>query len=146
MLKKITVLVLCLMFLPISALAETPKVASIKEGQKSPFTGYLFNYEAYAAIDTDKKIIIEKCEAEKKFLVDKCQNDCKLVQDTCNNEKDALEKSFKIQLESKDNQINRLNEQLLSIKPVSRGLWFGVGAGIGIILGAGAVIAIARNI
>jgi len=122
------------------------KVASMKEGQKVPFTGYLFDPTAYATIDIDKKIIIEKCEAEKKFLVDKCQNDCKLIQESCNNEKDVLTKSFKIQLDSKDAQINKLNEQLLSIKPVSRGLWFGVGAGIGVILGAGAVIAIARNI
>ena len=140
--NKLIAIILCFMFA--SPAFADGKVASIKEGQKAPFTGYLFDPAAFATIETDKELLIKKCEAEKEFLVKKCDGECKFINDTCKNEKEALEKTFKIQLDTKNSEITRLNEIINGHKPVSRGLWFGIGAGVGVIVTTGLVISIAK--
>ena len=140
--NKLIAIILCFMFVT-PAFADG-KVASIKEGQKAPFTGYLFDPVAFATIEADKEILIKKCEAEKEFLVKKCDGECKFINDSCKNEKEGLEKTFQIQLDTKNNEIKRLNEIINGHKPVSRGLWFGIGAGVGVIVTTGLVIGIAK--
>jgi len=140
--NKIIVFILCFMFAT-PAFADG-KVASIKEGQKAPFTGYLFDPAAFATIETDKELLIKKCEADKEFLVKKCDGECKFINDTCKLEKETLEKTFKIQLDTKNDEIKRLNEIINGHKPVSRGLWFGIGATVGVVVTTGLVIGIAK--
>jgi hypothetical protein len=130
--NKIIALILCFMFAT-PAFADG-KVASIKEGQKAPYNGYLFDPTAFATIEIDKQEIIKKCELDKDLLAKKCNNDCIFLKDTCNNEKETLEKTLKIQLDSKDKEIERLNKILIDQKPISRGLWFGIGTATGVVL------------
>ena len=61
---------MCFLF-PLTAFADG-KIASIKETQKAPFTGFLFDATAFAKIEADKQTLIEKYELEKKLLVEKC--------------------------------------------------------------------------
>ncbi len=139
--NKLITLILCFMFAT-PAFADG-KVANIKEGQKAPYNGYLFDPAAFATIEVDKQEIIKKCELDKDLLTKKCDGECTFLRDTCKNEKDTLEKTLKIQLESKDKEIDRLLKITLEPKP-SRGLWFGIGAGVGVIITTGLVIGIAK--
>ena len=129
--NKIIVFILCFMFTT-PAFADG-KVASIKEGQKAPFNGYLFDPTAFATIEIDKQQIIKKCELEKELLTKKCDGECTFLKDSCKNEKETLEKTLKIQLDSKDKEIERLSKIALEPKP-SRGLWFGLGAASGLVV------------
>ena len=129
--NKIIVFILCFMFTT-PAFADG-KVASIKEGQKAPFNGYLFDPTAFATIEIDKQQIIKKCELEKELLTKKCDGECTFLKDSCKNEKETLEKTLKIQLDSKDKEIERLSKIVLEPKP-SRGLWFGLGAASGLVV------------
>lgn len=147
--KKILSLVLCLTFLPLSAFTEevaAPKVANLKEGQRAPFSGYLFDAAAFATIEADKQAAVEKCELEKQFVSDKCKKDTKLAIDTCNNEKDIIQKNLSIQIEAKDLEIKNLNEKIISIKPTSKGLWFGLGTGVGIIVSTSIYLIISKKL
>ena len=128
--NKIIAFILCFMFTT-PAFADG-KVASIKEGQKAPFNGYLFDPTAFATIEIDKQDLIKKCELDKELLTKKCEGECTYLKDSCKNDKDTLEKNFKIQLDSKDKELERLNKILLEPKP-SRGLWFGIGATAGLV-------------
>lgn len=127
--KAIAVLV-CILF-PLSAFADG-KVASIKEGQKAPFNGFLFDAAAYATIEADKQTLIDKFELEKKLLADKCVAEKDFLNKTCNNEKDALGKSYDVVLKGKDDEIGRLNKIIEDMRPPNRGLWIGIGAAAGV--------------
>jgi len=129
--NKIIAFILCFMFAT-PAFADG-KVASIKEGQKAPFNGYLFDPTAFATIEIDKQQIIKKCELEKELLTKKCDGECTFLKDSCKNEKETLEKTLKIQLDSKDKEIERLSKIVLEPKP-NRGLWFGLGAASGLVV------------
>ena len=139
--NKLITLILCFMFAT-PAFADG-KVASIKEGQKAPYNGYLFDPTAFATIEVDKQEIIKKCDLDKELLTKKCYGECTFLKDTYKNEKDTLEKTLKIQLESKDKEIDRLLKITLEPRP-SKGLWFGIGAGVGVIITTGLVIGITK--
>lgn len=128
--NKLITFILCFMFAT-PAFADG-KVASIKEGQKAPYNGYLFDPTAFATIEVDKQEIIKKCELDKDLLTKKCDGECTFLKDTCKNEKDTLEKTLKIQLDSKDKELERLNKLLIESK-TNRGLWFGLGATAGLV-------------
>lgn len=129
--NKIIAFILCFMFAT-PAFADG-KVANIKEGQKAPFNGYLFDPTAFATIEVDKQQLIKKCELDKELLTKKCDGECTFLKDSCKNEKETLEKTLKIQLDSKDKEIERLSKIVLEPKP-SRGLWFGLGAASGLVV------------
>lgn len=122
---------MCFLF-PLTAFAEGGKVASIKQEQKAPFTGFLFDAAAFAKIEADKHTLVEKYELEKKLLADKCEAEKKFLNDTCANEKDVITKSNDIVLKGKDDEITRLNKIIEDMRPPNRGLWFGLGAAAGI--------------
>ena len=139
--NKIIALILCFMFAT-PAFADG-KVASMKEGQKAPFTGYLFDPAAFATIEIDKQELIKKCDLDKELLTKKCDGECNFLKDSCKNEKETLEKTLKIQLDSKDKEIKRLNEILIKEEP-SIGFWFGMGAVTGIAFSLSAVYLVKR--
>jgi hypothetical protein len=127
---KLTAILLCILF-PLSAFADG-KVASIKEGQKAPFTGFLFDPAAYATIEADKHTLIEKFELEKKLLADKCSAEKEFLNKTCINEKETIEKTNAVVLKGKDDEIARLNKVIGDMAPPNKGLWIGLGAAAGI--------------
>ena len=128
--NKLLVSILCFMFA--SPAFADGKVASIKEGQKAPFTGFLFDPVAYATIEADKHTLIEKFELEKKLLSDKCTAEKDFLNKTCVNEKETIEKSNAVVLKGKDDEIIRLNKIIEDMRPPNRGLWFGLGAAAGV--------------
>lgn len=128
---KAIAFIMCFLF-PLTAFAEGGKVASIKENQKAPFTGFLFDPAAFAKIEADKHTLIEKFELEKKLLGDKCEAEKKFLNETCINEKDVLVKTNDIVLKGKDEEITRLNKIIADMAPPNRGLWLGLGAAAGI--------------
>ena len=129
--NKIIAFILCFLF-PLSAFADNGKVASIRESQKAPFTGFLFDAAAFAKIEVDKQTIIEKYELEKKLLIEKCEAEKKFLNETCINEKDVLVKTNDVVLKGKDEEIARLNKIIADMAPPNRGLWLGLGAAAGI--------------
>jgi hypothetical protein len=128
--NKLLASILCFMFA--SPAFADGKVASIKEGQKAPFNGFLFDAAAYATIEADKQTLIDKFELEKKLLADRCVAEKDFLNKTCNNEKDALGKSYDVVLKGKDEEIGRLNKIIEDMRPPNRGLWIGVGAAAGV--------------
>lgn len=124
---------MCFIF-PLTAFAENGKVASIRQDQKAPFTGFLFDPTAFAKIEADKQTLIEKCELEKKLLGDKCDADKKFLNETCLLEKDKLLKTNEILLKGKDDEITRLNDVIKDLKPTNKGLWFGLGTAAGLVV------------
>ena len=127
---KIIAFIMCFLF-PLTAFADG-KIASIKETQKAPFTGFLFDPTAFAKIEADKQTLIEKYELEKKLLVEKCAAEKDFLNKTCVNEKETIEKSNAVVLKGKDEEIARLNAIIADTKPTSKGLWFGLGTAAGI--------------
>ena len=127
---KIVAFIMCFLF-PLAAFADG-KIASIKETQKAPFTGFLFDATAFAKIEADKQTLIEKYELEKKLLVEKCAAEKDFLNKTCVNEKDALGKSYDVVLKGKDEEITRLNKIIEDMRPPNRGLWIGIGAAAGV--------------
>ena len=127
---KVISILLCILF-PLSAFADG-KVASIKEGQKAPFTGFLFDPAAYATIEADKHTLIEKFELEKKLLADKCTAEKEFLNKTCANEKETMEKTNIVVVKGKDDEIARLNKIIEDMRPPNRGLWIGIGAAAGV--------------
>lgn len=128
---KTIAIIMCLLF-PISVFADEGKIASIKETQRAPFTGFLFDPTAFAKIEADKQFILEKCAAEKKLLADKCEADKKFLNDSCAIEKDKIVKSDLVLLEGKDLEIARLNKVIGDMAPPNKGLWIGLGAFAGV--------------
>jgi hypothetical protein len=130
---KIIAFIMCFLF-PLSALADEGKLAAIKEAQKAPFTGFLFDPTAFAKIEADKQFLIEKCTVEKKLLTDKCEADKKFLNDSCAIEKDKTVKSYEVIVKGKDEEIIRLNGIIADTKPTSKGLWLGLGTAAGIVV------------
>ena len=127
---KIVAFIMCFLF-PFSAFADG-KIASIKETQKAPFTGFLFDPTAFAKIEADKQTLIEKYELEKKLLVEKCTAEKEFLNKTCVNEKETIEKSNAVIVKGKDDEIARLNKVIGDMAPPNKGLWIGLGAAAGI--------------
>ena len=127
---KIVAFIMCFLF-PLTALADG-KIASIKETQKAPFAGFLFDPTAFAKIEADKQTLIEKYELEKKLLAEKCAAEKDFLNKTCVNEKETIEKSNAVVLKGKDEEIARLNKIIEDMRPPNRGLWIGIGAAAGV--------------
>ena len=129
--NKLIAIILCFMFAT-PAFADG-KVSILKQDQKAPFAGYLFDATAFATIEADKEALIKKCELDKDFLIKKCDGECKFINDSCKLEKETMQKTFQVQLDAKDKEIQRLTGIVLEPKP-SRGLWFGIGTAAGIVV------------
>lgn len=130
---KVVAFIMCFLF-PLSVFADNGKVASIKQEQKAPFTGFLFDPTAFAKIEADKQFLIDKCEVDKKLLGDKCDADKKFLNDSCAIEKDKIMKTDEVLLKGKDEEIIRLNKIVADMKPTSKGLWFGLGTVTGLVV------------
>ena len=143
MIRLIAVL-LCVL-LPSVSFAQQGKVAVIKTGQKALYDGVLLDPTAYATIEADKLHATQLCGIEKQRTDQKCEAAQKFIIESHNNEKEIFKRGYDIQLEDKNKTITRLTISALESRP-SRTLWFGIGAGVGIFLGAGIAIGVARSL
>lgn len=140
---KILSIMLCLI-ISSSAIAA-PKITTLKSGQRAPFAGVLLDPEAMATIQTSKDAAEERWALERRVLEEKCELGKKFESDHCSLQKEMISKQFQVQLQEKEKQIYILNDKLSKIKPTNSGLWIGLGAGIGILVGAGIALMVERN-
>lgn len=131
---KIISFIMCFIF-PSVSFAEG-KIASIKEGQKTPFTGFLLDPPAFAKIETDKQFLIDKCETEKNLLNQKCEAEKKFLNDSCLNDRERIQKVCDLSIKERDKEIERLNKIIIDMNTESpdRGLWFGLGTAAGVVV------------
>lgn len=120
--KKLLAMILCLL-IPVSSIAS-PRVASLKENDKAPFAGYLFDYEAFATMKVEKDSVVQKCSLEKEHIQNKCSIDQKYQQESCKIQLDALSKNL---------------DDSLKVKPVDNWQLYLAGT-VGLIVGAGVSI------
>ena len=136
---KFIICFLCCMLAtqPLTTLAN--QSASLKKGQKAPFSGTLLDAEAVARILANKKISKKECELDLSTRLAKLKakntlslNSCKI---SLNSEKAKLRDLLVI----KDNEIKRLAKLAYKPKRDLTALWLS----IGVVIGAGSAIGIA---
>ena len=139
MMKKIfaTLLIFSLIWLPSAALAETPKVAEIKEGQKAPFNGILYNYQANAVLLAAKEKGQLECSLQLKHNAAKEKARCDMLTSLVKASLEANEKKYDAILKIKNNEINHLQKITFDRPNAYNHWWFagGVVAGVGLSLG-----------
>jgi len=132
MMKKIcaTLLIFSLVSLPSTALAETPKVAEIKQGQKAPFNGILYNYQANAVLLAAKEKGQLECSLQLKHSAAKEKAKCDMLTSTVKVSLEATEKKYDAILKIKNDEIGHLQKITLN-QPSSYNSWWFAGGFIG---------------
>ena len=132
MMKKIsaTLLIFSLIWFPSTSLAETPKVAEIKQGQKAPFNGILYNYQANAVLLASKEKGQLECTLQLKNNVAKEKAKCDMLTSTVKASLDATQKKYDAILKIKNGQIDHL-EKITLDKPSDYSNWWFAGGFVG---------------
>jgi len=139
MVKKIcaTLLIFNLAWLPSTSLAETPKVAEIKQGQKAPFNGILYNYQANAVLLASKEKGQLECTLQLKNNVAKEKARCDMLTSTVKASLDATQKKYDAILKIKNGQIDHLQKITLEQPNAYSHWWFAGGFLGGVALSMG---------
>ena len=139
MMKKIcaTLLIFSLVWLPAISLAETPKVAEIKQGQKAPFNGILYNYQANAVLLAAKEKSQLECSLQLKHSLAKEKAKCDMLTSTVKASQEATEKKYDAILKIKNDEIGHLQKITLEQPNQYNNWWFAGGfvVGVGLSLG-----------
>ena len=133
MMKKIcaTLLIFSLVWLPLTAFAETPKVTEIKHGQQAPFNGILYNYQANAVLLASKEKGQLECSLQLKHSLAKETARCDMFTSVVKASLGATEKKYDAIIKIKNNEIDHLQKLTLET-PNDYNHWFFTG---GIIVG-----------
>ena len=139
MMKKIytTALIFSLVWLPLTAFAETPKVTEIKQGQKAPFNGILYNYQANAVLLASKEKGQLECTLQLKYSLAKETARCDMFTSMTKASLEATEKKYDAIIRIKNNEIDHLQKLTLE-KPNDYNHWFftgGVVIGVSVAMG-----------
>ena len=139
MMKKIytTALIFSLVWLPLTAFAETPKVTEIKQGQKAPFNGILYNYQANAVLLASKEKGQLECTLQLKYSLAKETARCDMFTSMTKASLEATEKKYDAIIRIKNNEIDHLQKLTLE-KPNDYNHWFftgGVVVGVSVAMG-----------
>ena len=139
MMKKIytTALIFSLVWLPLTAFAETPKVTEIKQGQKAPFNGILYNYQANAVLLASKEKGQLECTLQLKYSLAKETARCDMFTSMTKASLEATEKKYDAIIRIKNNEIDHLQKITLE-KPNDYNHWFftgGVIVGVSVAMG-----------
>ena len=139
MTKKIcaTLLIFSLIWLPSTSLAETPKVAEIKQGQKAPYNGILYNYQANAVLLAAKEKGQLECSLQLKHNVSKEKAKCDMLTSTVKASLDATEKKYDAILKIKNDEIGHLQKITLNQPNAYSHWWFAGGFLGGVALSMG---------
>ena len=137
--KKIytTALIFSLVWLPLTAFAETPKVTEIKQGQKAPFNGILYNYQANAVLLASKEKGQLECTLQLKYSLAKETARCDMFTSMTKASLEATEKKYDAIIRIKNNEIDHLQKLTLE-KPNDYNHWFftgGVVVGVSVAMG-----------
>tara|TARA_R110001583_G_scaffold31043_2_gene106541 strand:+ start:19754 stop:20212 length:459 start_codon:yes stop_codon:yes gene_type:complete len=141
--KKIISFTTCLFFFSYILLFPTlargsEKVATVKQGERAPFTGTLFNTEAAARLLADLETNKKWCEieADRKLGIQKTEMQLKI--DILQASRDSLQIRHDEIIKIKNGQIDYLEKKLTKPR-VPNELWFVIGtiAGASLAIGAG---------
>ena len=132
MMKKICapLLIFSLAWFPAISLAETPKVAEIKQGQKAPFNGILYNYQANAVLLASKEKGQLECSLQLKHSLAKEKARCDMLTSLVKVSLASNEKKYDAILKIKNNEIDHLQKITLD-RPNAYNHWWFAGGFIG---------------
>tara|TARA_B100001123_G_C15212439_1_gene987838 strand:- start:914 stop:1357 length:444 start_codon:yes stop_codon:yes gene_type:complete len=130
MIRLISVfLTFLIVLIPVNSYSN-PKVAEIKQGQKAPYNGILYNYEANAVLLASKEKGQLECSLQLKHSAAKEKAKCDMLTSTVKASLDATEKKYGAILKIKNNQINHLEKITLN-QPNSHNHWWFAGGFVG---------------
>ena len=130
------VLTFSIILIPVNSYSN-PKVAEIKQGQKAPYNGILYNYEANAVLLASKEKGQLECSLQLKHSAAKEKAKCDMLTSTVKASLSATEKKYSAILKIKNGQISHL-EKITLERPNSHNHWWfagGMVAGVALSLG-----------
>ena len=131
------ILAFLIVIIPTNVYSDAPKVADIKQGQKAPYNGVLYNYEANAVLLTVKEKGQLECSLQLKHNAAKEKAKCDLLTSTVKASLTATEKKYDIILKIKNDQIGHLEKITLDMPNAYSHWWFAGGVVSGVALSLG---------
>ena len=111
--QRILILLLTVNFVFITTVhadEATPKIAEIKKGQRAPYDGILYNYEADAQMSASRESTELECELSIKHAKNREKTRCDLAVNSAVVSLDATKNKYESLMKIKDQEINRLTK------------------------------------
>ena len=124
-----TILIFLIILIPVNSYSN-PKVAEIKQGQKAPYNGILYDYEANAVLLASKEKGQLECSLQLKHSAAKEKAKCEMLTSTVKASLGATEKKYDAILKIKNDQIDHLEKITLN-QPNSHNHWWFAGGFVG---------------
>ena len=131
-----TLLTFLIILIPVNSYSN-PKVAEIKQGQKAPFNGILYDYEANAVLLASKEKGQLECSLQLKHSAAKGEAKCDMLTSTVKASLTATEKKYDAILKIKNGQIDHLEKITLEQPNAYNNWWFAGGFLSGVALSMG---------
>ena len=131
-----TLLTFLIILIPVNSYSN-PKVAEIKQGQKAPFNGILYDYEANAVLLASKEKGQLECSLQLKHSASKEKAKCDMLTSTVKASLTATEKKYDAILKIKNGQIDHLEKITLEQPNAYNNWWFAGGFLSGVALSMG---------
>ena len=122
-------LTLLIILIPVNSYSN-PKVAEIKQGQKAPYNGILYDYEANAVLLASKEKGQLECSLQLKHSAAKGEAKCDMLTSTVKASLGATEKKYDAILKIKNGQIDHL-EKITLEQPNAYSHWWFAGGFLG---------------
>jgi len=131
------ILAFLIIIIPTNVYSDTPKVAEIKQGQKAPYNGILYNYEANAVLLAVKEKGQLECSLQLQHSLAKEKAKCDMLTSTVKASLEATEKKYDAILKIKNDEIGHLQKITLDKPNAYNHWWFAGGVVSGIALSLG---------
>ena len=131
-----TLLTFLIILIPVNSYSN-PKVAEIKQGQKAPYNGILYDYEANAVLLASKEKGQLECSLQLKHNEAKEKAKCDMLTSTVKASLTATEKKYDAILKIKNGQIDHLEKITLEQPNAYNNWWFAGGFLSGVALSMG---------
>jgi len=131
-----TILTFLIILIPVNSYSN-PKVAEIKQGQKAPYNGILYDYEANAVLLASKEKGQLECSLQLNHGVAKEKAKCDMLTSTVKASLEATEKKYDAILKIKNGQIDHLEKITLEQPDAYSHWWFASGFVGGVALSMG---------
>ena len=124
------ILAFLIVIIPTSVYSDAPKVADIRQGQKAPYNGVLYNYEANAVLLTVKEKGQLECSLQLNHSLAKEKAKCDMLTSTVKASLEATEKKYDAILKIKNEEMERLHKLVMD-KPNDYSNWWFAGGFLG---------------
>ena len=131
------ILAFLIIIIPTNVYSDTPKVADIKQGQKAPYSGILYNYEANAVLLTVKEKGQLECSLQLKHRLAKEKAKCDMLNSIVKASLETTEKKCDAILKIKNDEIEHLQKVTLDRPNTYSHWWFAGGVVSGVALSLG---------